>query len=233
MTPFSFVADPATGGAVGAYLGAFIANETGGVNAADASSTRIDRLDVQVPDDPAGASPLSARIIYTAGSAGSGVAPGAPVRSFPVGTITVPKAGSGSPSFTPTWPYVAGPAGVVPVRSQAERDALAVDGRLVVRLDTGEVEKRIGGSWSRVGGKRSAWVTASPIFNGSGIGTFPHGLNWTPSTAIIGQNGVSGSSGVHVLFISADAVNVTCKAVLVTTGAVFAGNAGVSAFLGE
>lgn len=148
VTPFSFVADPATGGSVGPYVGAFLANEKGPLNAADQNNTRIDRLDVQVPDDPPGADPRDARIVYTPGQPGSGVPAGAPDRTFSLGTLSVPKAGGGLPSFTPTWPYTVAPGAAIPVRNKAERDALlAYNGLRVTRLDTGYTETYNGTRW--------------------------------------------------------------------------------------
>jgi hypothetical protein len=101
VTPFNANADPGTALTVGPYLVMFAADETGAIDPADSNFVRVDRLDVQVPDDPPGGDPREAVIVYTAGQAGSNpAAPAAPARSFPLATITVPKAGTGSPSVS-------------------------------------------------------------------------------------------------------------------------------------
>jgi hypothetical protein len=115
-TPTNGIIDPGTAATVGPYRFAFVANETGTLDPADASFTRFDRLDIQVPDDPPGAAPLSAIYVVTKGvPAASPTIPGAPARSFPVGVFTVPNVGS--PSFAATYPYCAASGGITPVRS--------------------------------------------------------------------------------------------------------------------
>lgn len=115
-TPSNGIIDPGTAPTVGPYRFAFIANETGTLAAADATFDRIDRLDIQVPDDPAGASPLAAVYVVTTGVAQSSPqVPAAPPRSFPVGTFSVPH--TGNPSFSATYPRTAAAGGVIPVRA--------------------------------------------------------------------------------------------------------------------
>lgn len=172
VTPFAGVVDTGAGLAVGPYLVAFLANETGGINAADGSAQRLDRLSVLVPDDP----PVGARtpsIVYTAGVPGSGVAPAVPARSADLGVITVPKAGTGAPSFAAGWNHLAAPGGRVLVRSQAERDALPLySGLMVHRLDTGNLESYHGGAWRtefEVGADQGR-VAFAPAWTGTGGG---------------------------------------------------------------
>lgn len=112
---FVGIADPNSALGVGPYLVAFTADETGAMNPADQANPRIDRLDVQVPDDPPGNQPRDAVIVYTAGDAAAApVAPGAPARSFPLGQINVPPAGGGAPSFAAAWPYAVAAGGIIP-----------------------------------------------------------------------------------------------------------------------
>ena len=139
VSPFTATADPGTALTVGPYLVAFTANETGTITAADATYGRIDRLDVQVPDDPPGSDPRNAVIVYTAGvAASSPTAPAAPARSFPRGTISGPKAGTGSPSFSKAWPYAVASGGVLPCASSAFYPSSPYVGQTVydVALDT-------------------------------------------------------------------------------------------------
>jgi hypothetical protein len=99
----------------GAYSYSFDTNQTGSVTAA-AGSARIDRLDVQV-SDPAesdGTSTPGIAIVYTAGTAGSGLAPLAPARTHPLALINVPASGGGSPSVTWMASYFAAAGGAVP-----------------------------------------------------------------------------------------------------------------------
>lgn len=87
-----------------------------------------------------------------------------------------------------------------------------------------------GASWN---GHKFGFYSGTVTFNSSGIGSFSHGLSWTPTYVIVGQTGTTGSSGVHILFTSADSSSVNLKAFLVTTGAVAASTGvGVVAFMG-
>lgn len=116
VTPFNGLIDPETAADVGPFKFAFTANKTGTLNAADPNFTRYDRLDVQVPDDPAGASPLLPLLAVTQGVAqAQPVLQAAPARSFPLGFFTVPN--SGNPSFTPTYPYCGSAGSILPTRS--------------------------------------------------------------------------------------------------------------------
>lgn len=174
VTPFTAVVDPGTALTVGAYLVAFEANETGVINAADSTHARLDRLDLQVPDDPPGASPRSAAIVYTAGVASSSPAlPAAPARSMPIATITVPASGTAA-SIAATFPYSPAAGAPIPVRSKAERDALTqYAGMAVLRLDTGTIEVSNGTSFAG-GAFTPTWTAANSaptIGNGTLTGT--------------------------------------------------------------
>lgn len=116
VTPTNGVIDPGTASDVGPYLFAFTANKTGVLDAADANFTRYDRIDIQVPDDPAGASPLAPVYVITKGAAQANPqVPAQPDRTLQVGYFTVPN--SGNPSFTPTYPYCASSGGIIPTRA--------------------------------------------------------------------------------------------------------------------
>lgn len=115
-TPTNGVVDPGTASTVGPFRFAFTANKTGTLDAADANFTRYDRIDIQVPDDPTGASPAAPVYVVTKGVAQAGpTVPAAPARTTPLGFFTVPN--SGNPSFTPTWTYCVASGAILPTRS--------------------------------------------------------------------------------------------------------------------
>lgn len=180
VTPFTAILDPETALTVGAYLVAFEADEVVTINAADATHSRVDRLDVQCPDDPAGASPLSAQIVYTAGVAdGSDTVPAAPVRSFPLGTISVPAAGGGSPSFTSTLVYSVASGGVLPCVNSTRYPANPFVGQLIYDLSTDEVKRWTGTDWRLP--KGTAYRGSHSGSATSGMDTIAHGLGFAPS----------------------------------------------------
>ena len=147
-TPSNGVVDPVTGPAVGPYRFAFLANESGTLDAADPNFTRFDRLDIQVPDDPAGGAPLSAIYVVTKGVAQSSPqVPLAPARSFPVGVFTVPNIGN--PSFAATYPYCAASGGIIPTRT-GYRPANPYVGQYVDDATTG-LMRWDGLGWRQVG----------------------------------------------------------------------------------
>lgn len=163
ITPTNGIAHPeGTGPAVGPYKFAFTANKTGTLDAADANFTRYDRVDIQVPDDPAGASPLAPVYIITKGQAQSQpVVPPAPPRSFPFGVFTVPN--SGNPSFAATYPYCASSGGIIPTRS-GYRPANPYKGQYIDDAVLGLL-RYDGASWARsyLPGKRCKAFTNTTI----------------------------------------------------------------------
>lgn len=162
VTPFVATVDPETALTVGAYLVGFLADETGTINAADSTYARIDRLDVQVPDDPAGASPLDAQIVYTEGVASSSPAvPDAPGRSIPLGQISVPKAGQGSPSFASTLQRTVANGGILPVPDSGYYPANPYVGQYVDDAQLGLVRYSGAAGWVKVDDRRKV------LFKGS------------------------------------------------------------------
>jgi hypothetical protein len=148
--PFSAVIDAGVSTIQAPYLVASDANATGSVTAADASNPRKDILYVQVSDTDEDASgSRAAAVAYLAGTAAAIPAqPATPARSLLIGVIDVPKVGAGSPAFTASGLWTVAAGGILPVPSQAERDALtAYAGMTVWRLDTGLVEMWNGTAW--------------------------------------------------------------------------------------
>lgn len=76
--------------------------------------------------------------------------------------------------------------------------------------------------------RKMHWGDATVTTNGSGIGTITHGAGFTPSMALVCQNGVSGSGGVWVLAINGSYTSTTFQIKAVGGGGVFVGNIGVS-----
>jgi hypothetical protein len=135
------------------YAYSFDTAQTGAVNAAHASLARIDTLCVQLfdPAESDGSTVPSVAIVYTAGSAGSGVAPADPPQSIRMYQINVPAAGT-APTVSFVGPRLAAAGGRVLVRNQAERDSLvtsgyAYDGLAVYRQDTNCEESWNGATW--------------------------------------------------------------------------------------
>lgn len=126
LKPHAGVLDMEPAVEAGPYCYAIDADVTGAVNAAHATLARVDLISVRL-DDPAegdGSSVPAVAVVYTAGTAGSGV-PATPARCMTLAQINVPAAGGGSPTVTPVWPRLAAPGGIVPVRNVAERSAAA------------------------------------------------------------------------------------------------------------
>jgi hypothetical protein len=104
LVPCAAVISPGAATAQGSYRWSADANVTGTVTAADATYARKDIVYIQVNDSSSGdgSGALTADVLYAAGTpSATPVAPdltGARVRSFLVGTITVPQTGGGSPT---------------------------------------------------------------------------------------------------------------------------------------
>lgn len=172
VTPFCAVADPGTALSVGPFLVAFDANSTGAMNAADANNARVDRLDVQVPDDPAGAFGTAPLIVYTVGVAGSNpAAPAAPARSFPLAQITVPKSGSGNPSVSvSTMAKTVASGGVLPCASSTAYPAHPYVGQMVYDVALDQLFRWNGTKWAAPNGN-TGWVNvaATPLNNNTSL----------------------------------------------------------------
>jgi hypothetical protein len=168
VTPFCGVSDPGTAANVGAFLVAFTANETGTLNAADATNPRVDRLDVQVPDGDSGS--RVAALVYTVGAPGaSPSAPAAPVRSWALGTISVPKSGSGSPSWSPAQVYTAAAGGIVPVPDGSHYPASPHVGMAAYRIDDDSLRIWDGALWDLIGGGAVGTLTNQGVAALSGF----------------------------------------------------------------
>lgn len=77
---------------------------------------------------------------------------------------------------------------------------------------------------------RMHWDAATVATNLSGIGMVTHGAGFTPQQVMVGQNGVSGSSGIVLLSLTGSITSTTfqIKAVKATDGTEFNGSVGVT-----
>lgn len=139
LKPFAAMIDPGATTHQGMYGVSSDANETGPVDAADATYARKDILYIQINDSSAGdgtAGTPNADVLYLAGAAtATPVAPELPLHSFLIGTIDVPKAGAGSPMVKLNKTRFVAAGAPLPV-TLSERDALVkYDGLSVQRMD--------------------------------------------------------------------------------------------------
>lgn len=122
----------------GAYDYAVDAAVTGAMTAAHATLARTDILWMRVDDPPEDSTTVPAVVAgYTANpSAGTGLPPATPARCMVIGWVNVPASGGGSPTVTWKAPFAVSAGAAIPVRTLAERDALAkYAGLQVIRLD--------------------------------------------------------------------------------------------------
>lgn len=128
------ILDTEASGTVGPYLYSFDSNQTGSVNAADATNPRWDLLSVQLSDPASGdgTSTPGVAIVYTAGTAAASPSlPATPARSLALAQITVPHSGGGASSTTVLAPYSAAAGGVIRCRNSTEYPSAPYDGQAV------------------------------------------------------------------------------------------------------
>ena len=142
------------GSSKGAYLVAVDAvTAAGTIGVADATNGRLDRVVLEVLDPDNGSAGTTRlgrlRVIPGEAKAIPGL-PALPPLALHVAQVLVPKSGAGNPVVTVDPPFTAAAGAPVPVRSQAERDALPlVNGMQALRLDTPgrDVDVCTGLSW--------------------------------------------------------------------------------------
>lgn len=124
--------------------------------AGDPSQSRTDAIAVVVNDDPFdGSGSIDADVLVVQGTPGAGV-PALPTNSLLVATATVPAGlsegtgGLSSGNLTDKRTYI-GTGGIIPVLSQAERDAMPITvGLAVYRMDTNVLEVYGTGGWQTI-----------------------------------------------------------------------------------
>jgi hypothetical protein len=211
LTPCAAMIDPGASTHQGMYGWSTDANVTGSVTAADVTNPRKDIVYIQINDSSAGdgSGALTANVSYLAGTpAGTPSAPTLPARSFLVGTISIPIAGGGSPTVVRNPAVFVAAGGILPVYSQAERDALTgYDGLTVRRNDLPTKPVQV---WTA---DASKWLTTNgpgiiyvPIWSGVtdfGTGGALTGTYWVDgdrvhvrSKARFGSGGIMGTGAV-------------------------------------
>ena len=183
LGPCALELDPGASTHQGMYGWASDANITGEMRAANATYSRKDIVYIQVNDSSAGdgSGAINANPVYAYGPEdGTNNAPTLPPRSFLLGTISVPVAGGGSPTVIRNPAVYVAAGAVLPVYSQAERDALTpYVGLEVQRMDlaqistTGIREKWNGTTWDHFGHAEFTSATNTAAQNTAwGMGTF-------------------------------------------------------------
>ncbi|MEV0805725.1 hypothetical protein [Micromonospora sp. NPDC050200] len=150
--------DPGLTSPQGPYWVAIPVAETHTLAAADATNPRKDIIQLRVYDHDEDLSGLRlARTEYKVGVAGPTPAePGVDAGAFRLAMFDVPRSGGGAAAVTDRRPFTVASGGTLPVRSEAERDALAAHpGMRVFRLDVDREEVYHG---------NGRWWEATPLF---------------------------------------------------------------------
>lgn len=164
VTPFGGALDVEASNVEGSYRFAFDTNQTGSVNAADATNQRVDSLFVQM-DDPASGDATAApavRIVYTAGTPGAaggsrgaaGGPPAVPARAFELRQIQVPKSGAGNPVVIDVAPRVVAIGGVLPLASSDDYPTAPQAGSTVFDPDDVALYVYDGSNWKFPDGRK-------------------------------------------------------------------------------
>lgn len=183
LAPCAAMIDPGATTYQGVYGWSSDANVTGTVTASDATYDRKDIVYILVNDSSAGdgSGAVDANVVYLAGTpAATPAAPTLPARSFLVGTITVPKTGGGAPTVVRNPAVYVAAGAVLPVYSQAERDALSpyvgfeIQRADLTQVSPGGVRERWNGStWSHFGHAEFTSATNTAAQNTAwGMGIF-------------------------------------------------------------
>jgi hypothetical protein len=159
--PFSCVVDGTSNALQGAYWATLDTAATVTVNAAN-TQARIDLISLQIQDNAYDSSGVNAgRILYTAGTPGSGTAPTAPANSISLFTVPV-AANATSANFAQAvsvFPYAAAAGGIVPVRSTADKPAVVGGAQYRHRLDVTAGSGASPTEWSTDG------ITYTPVYD--------------------------------------------------------------------
>lgn len=173
---------------LGAYLGANDGSTTVATTAAPGTvgQSRWDLIWIRFPDAEQGDANSAATFGVTQGTASG--SPSKPTGSVPDGALIlaealVPQGTTQTSSLTITQvaPWTVAAGATVPVRSQAERDAItSYAGARAFRIDTGRTEEHDGSTW-RVVTDPGSWRSYTPT--------------WTAGTTnpTIGNGSISGS----------------------------------------
>lgn len=165
ISPFSAVIDGTSNSLQGGYRVTLDAAATVNINTGSAQA-RIDLIALQIQDNTWDSSGQHQGIVvYTAGTPGSGSAPATPANSIPLFTIAVPASASSlnfTTAQTAVFPFTAAAGGIVPVRNNNDKPAVANAVQYRHRLDVaGTAGTTSPLEWSTDG------VTWHPVFDTS------------------------------------------------------------------
>lgn len=146
--------DAAAPSASASFLVSWSSAQTLSLAPADASNPRVDIVYVRVDEVPGSPTTQTITFGYQAGNAASDPQPPttlsdstAVAKVCILGYIRVPKAGGGAATVS-GGPVMVANGGILPIASQAERDALTpYEGLYVHRADLGDLERYVGGRW--------------------------------------------------------------------------------------
>jgi hypothetical protein len=203
------------GAANGPYLGALEASTTVDIAAAPGSGTRTDVVWVKQQDATAGVPSPDASTApeygATTGTVGAGK-PTIPVGAEELATVDVAAGatatnGSGV-TITNTARQTVARGARIPVRNQAERDALTTHpGLEVYRLDTGQVQLRGAAAWATV--TEATQPARGNVRNGAtnpnGQTRVTHGLPGTPAQVFITLAGAFSTNNLTARVVTRDA----------------------------
>lgn len=211
----------------GAYLVAVdsVTDATGTVGVADATNPRLDRVVLEVvdPNNGSGGTVRVGRLRLIPGVAGAIPSlPPLPPLSLHIAQILVPKSPTGAavtPVVTMDPQFTAAAGAPVPVRNQAERDAIpAIDGQLVQRLDrAGALEVASGSAWGQLSKQiRDGYTIVTT--NGSGQCTITYDVPFPQTTTIAVPVSMNPPNGMSLIrFVAGNRTGATFL-VTATTG---------------
>jgi hypothetical protein len=250
---------PGWAAVTGTYDVALTVAETHSLTPADATNPRKDIVIGRVYDNSESASGLRLyRSEYIAGTAGpSPSEPSVPQGGIRIATIDVPASGGGSPVVTNNYMYTAAAGGVLPVRTQAERDAIVNphNGQTIYRVDKNWLEFYDGSAWRTHRAIVAVGVlpdithpTAGQVvfFTSTKIFQYYNGTAWIPLTLSAQQQASAFAGGVTsatyvpltgdpVITFNAPAsgqVKIAVKAAIVSTAADTTGRAAFEIWTG-
>lgn len=164
--PFSAVIDGTSNSLQGCYWATLDAAATVTINTAN-TSARIDLISLQIQDNAYDSSGVNAgRILYTAGTPGSGVAPSAPANSISLFTVPV-AANATSANFAgalAVYLFTAAAGGIVPVAGASDKPPVVGGVQYRHRLDVTAVAGAVTPLESSIDG-----TTYTPVFNPAGM----------------------------------------------------------------
>lgn len=191
--------------------------------------SRVDAVIARVYDaDVHGSTSLrevDIEVVTGAPSSGIPTPPTLPAGALRLALLTVPA--SGAVAVTSLVQRTTAAGGVVPVASQAERDALtAYDGLLVYREDLGGWEGRSGGVWGLVRNASDvSWTNITPTAAFGGTMRYKVRNGWV---SVVIDGSATTVSGTTLTIASANAIPAAaCPEIQDREGAYFAGYAGI------